>query len=115
MTRLTLTAALAVALAAPAFAQSQLERSLGVEPGVYTVQELALMNAKQGAEGDEALMYFGEGLATRGVSRSVINDVEARFAAESDDGGERGRAIGVSSDPNGDVFDLAFDSLESLD
>ena len=42
------TAAIAVALSAPAFANDQLAASLGVEPGVYTTSELAaLRNAKE--------------------------------------------------------------------
>jgi hypothetical protein len=41
MTRIALIAALTTAIAAPAFASSQLERSLGVEPGVYSFSELA--------------------------------------------------------------------------
>jgi hypothetical protein len=41
MTRIALTSALVLALAAPAVAGSQLERTLGVEPGAYTFAELA--------------------------------------------------------------------------
>ncbi len=40
MTRTLIASALVAALAAPAFANSQLESALGVEPGVYTTAEL---------------------------------------------------------------------------
>lgn len=40
MTRTLIASALVAALAAPAFANSQLENILGVEPGVYTTAEL---------------------------------------------------------------------------
>ena len=41
MKNLIITTALALAVAAPAFANDQLARSLGVEPGVYTTADLA--------------------------------------------------------------------------
>ena len=46
MKRIILTTALLLGAAAPALAQSQLERSLGVEPGRFTSAELAQLQGK---------------------------------------------------------------------
>lgn len=113
MTHLTLATTLALTLAAPAVAQSQLEMSLGVPAGVYTQQELALMVAKASEDGDEARIYLGNDLATRGITVDIASDFQARLAAEADD--SRSKVYGVNSDPDGSVFAVAFDRLESLD
>lgn len=47
MKKIALTTAIALGLAAPAFASSQLERSLGVAPGTYSTVQLAEMHNKQ--------------------------------------------------------------------
>ena len=59
MMKLTLAAALATAIAAPAVAQTQLERSLGVEAGQFTVSELAKLKAVETEEGNDARVFFG--------------------------------------------------------
>ncbi|MEM8632695.1 MAG: hypothetical protein AAGF74_15790 [Pseudomonadota bacterium] len=115
MKTLTLTAALAALLAAPAFANDQLARSLGVEPGIYTTAELAEMQNKSSLRGNEAKVVFGGDLVSRGTGSDLTREITARFAAESDDGAERNGVFGINSDPDGTVNALAFDRLESLD
>ena len=59
MMKLTLAAALATTIAAPVFAQTQLERSLGVEAGQFTVSELAKLKAVETEESNDARVFFG--------------------------------------------------------
>ena len=69
MKRIAITTALALAIAAPAFANDQLARSLGVEPGVYTTAELATIKGL-GESGDSLDRETGNvlaGLFSRGV------------------------------------------------
>ncbi len=59
MMKLTLAAAVAATIAAPVFAQTQLERSLGVDAGQFTVSELAKLKAVETEEGNDARVFFG--------------------------------------------------------
>ncbi len=80
MKRITFTAALAAALvsmAAPVLAQSQLERSLGVEAGRYTTHELARIKAVEGQDNGERRVYLGN---SRDTSVSMSNRINARAA-----------------------------------
>jgi hypothetical protein len=56
MKRFILTAA-ALALSGPAFAASQLESALGVQPGVYSTQELVRLHLTRG-DNDTPRIYF---------------------------------------------------------
>ena len=90
------TAAIAVALSAPAFANDQLAASLGVEPGVYTTSELAaLRNAKENDDhqayrnllrADDILLTSG-GLQfiERNTVSNASDDNTPRFGIVSDD------------------------------
>ncbi|MDF0599789.1 hypothetical protein P1J78_03495 [Psychromarinibacter sp. C21-152] len=64
--------AIALAAATPALANDQLARSLGVEPGQYTLQELSILKAHEGLEGNEGRVYLQN---QPGVRRDVVNDV----------------------------------------
>src|SRR6056297_2077979 len=60
MKTLILTTALALSLTAPAFAASQLEQSLGVPAGKYTISELAEMQGKRHLDQrNERVSQFG--------------------------------------------------------
>ncbi|MBY6048864.1 hypothetical protein [Vannielia litorea] len=66
-------AAAILAVAAPAFASdASLARSLGVQPGAYTQEQLATLKAHEGDSAGESRVYFG-GDAANGV----VNDVAA--------------------------------------
>ncbi|MGC9418949.1 MAG: hypothetical protein ACP5EN_08235 [Rhodovulum sp.] len=80
MKRINFTAALAAALVsmtAPVLAQSQLERSLGVEAGRYTTHELARIKGVEGQDNGERHVHFG---ATSGTRVSTSNAINARAA-----------------------------------
>lgn len=71
MKNVALIAAATLTLAAPAFAQSQLERSLGVPAGVYSQAELALLQAKSSEDGNDARVYFSrDNVATRNAAKA---------------------------------------------
>lgn len=69
MKRIILTTALALAVAAPAFANDQLARSLGVEPGVFTSAELATLKGLRdsGVSKDRETANVFEGIFSRGM------------------------------------------------
>ncbi len=50
MKRIVLATAATLAIAAPAFAQSQLEAAVGAEAGQFTIAELALLNHAKGTD-----------------------------------------------------------------
>ena len=64
MKNLIITTVLALGVAAPAVAQSQLERSLNVEAGVYSISELARLKAasteQQSLHSDKARAIFAQ-------------------------------------------------------
>ena len=67
-----ITAALAIAVAAPAFANDNLARSLGVEPGVFTTSQLAALKAAQDSD-EFTIQNFIEDQAGRGEVVSTRN------------------------------------------
>jgi hypothetical protein len=71
MKRIVITTALALAIAAPAFANDQLARSLGVEPGAYTTAELATLKGL-GESGDSLDRETATVLASL-FSRGVVS------------------------------------------
>jgi hypothetical protein len=85
MKRIILTSALALAIAAPAFASDQLARNLGVEPGVYTTAELATIKGiREGAVGTDAATASAlEDLFAQGIvsTQSVGSIGHAQLAA----------------------------------
>ena len=76
-------AAIAAALAAPAFASDQLARSLGVEPGVYSTAELAELKHAR-ANDDHATVFEitrrGGTEVGRGVSSKSFDAGSAQLA-----------------------------------
>lgn len=93
MKRIILGTAAVFALAAPALAQTQLERDLGVEAGQYTATQLVRLKAAQGQTGDDGRVYFGTPKTYATSSASVTNDTAERIfetiAMDSDDGLDR--------------------------
>ena len=87
MKRIVMTTALTLSLTAPAFAQSQLERSLNVEPGKYTTAQLVELTFAESETGSDARVYFG---GSRGHSARAAK-VFAQIDAE--DTGTRGLPI----------------------
>ncbi|MBK5932566.1 hypothetical protein C8N32_11150 [Rhodovulum imhoffii] len=93
MKRFALTAAIALTAAAPALAQTQLEKNLGVEPGVYTPNELARMKVAVEQTGNDAMIWLDGAKAAALSTRALINDEAQRILraerANSDDGIDR--------------------------
>lgn len=93
MKRFILSTAAVFALAAPALAQSQLERDLGVEPGQYTAIQLVKLKAADGQTGEDGRVYFGTPKSYTVSSSSMSNDEAERIlegiAKGSDDGIDR--------------------------
>ena len=65
-------AALALTAASPVLANDQLARSLGVEPGEYTLEELVVLKGAASETGNEARVYLGN---LEDASRSTQNPV----------------------------------------
>lgn len=91
MKTFALTTALIASLAAPALAgASQLEKDLGVEPGVYSAAQLVRLKAAAEQTGNEARVHFGEKTAVQ-VSTSNLGaataDIVAGITEANDDGG----------------------------
>ena len=63
MTRTLIAALAAATFAAPALANDQLARSLGVEPGVYTTAELIQLKDAAEVSDNEGTVFFGDGFA----------------------------------------------------
>lgn len=59
MKRIALTAALALTIATPTFAQSQLERSIGAADGQYTIAQQVRLAFAQSETGLDEHAYFG--------------------------------------------------------
>lgn len=85
MKTLVLTTALALGITAPAFAQSQLAASLGVDAGTYSVSQLAILKDHSTQTSNDGRVYFGnfsnnERFSTRGVhnARAAAHFAEAR-------------------------------------
>jgi hypothetical protein len=75
--RFVITALAAVTLAAPALAQTQLERSLGVQPGLYTTAELVRM--RTAAQENDTLTY--RTIERRGLERRGEQFLSAQGAS----------------------------------
>ncbi|SIO31980.1 hypothetical protein [Vannielia litorea] len=83
----TILAAAILAVAAPAFADSaSLARSLGVEPGAYTQEQLATLKAHEGDSAGEARVYFGADNSTNGVVNDVAAEKFRELNAEQNNG-----------------------------
>ena len=89
MKKLILATAVVLGAAAPVLAQSQLEKSLGVEAGQFTTAELAILKSRSTNTGNDGRAFFGSGDNIRFSSSNVVNDVAAaqfaRHALESRD------------------------------
>lgn len=107
MKRLALTTALILSTAAPALAQSQLERQLGVPAGDYTLAQLVELKFAAEQTGNAALVNFG---SAADVTVSTANPVNARArdivrqkALSSDDGNDRLFADNKGTTVSGDI------------
>ena len=73
--------ALAIALAAPAFAATQLERSAGVEPGVYTQAQIGEIASAEKPNDAARLKAFyldnGDTVSRADFSASVVKDLRS--------------------------------------
>lgn len=80
------TAALVLAVAGPAMAQSQLERSVGADAGEYTVSELAQIALNGSNDGaNERNDFFGNSrinFSANDIHNGVAADVFKRIADE---------------------------------
>ena len=92
MKRIVLTSALLAALAAPAFASTQLELSLGVEPGVYSTAEL--IDLRRAVENDDKarINFILSGGPSGSVSQNVAS-VEASIERAIEEGDYRQAAF----------------------
>ncbi|ABV93790.1 hypothetical protein Dshi_3135 [Dinoroseobacter shibae DFL 12 = DSM 16493] len=78
MTRIALIAALSTAIAAPAIANTQLERTLGVAPGVYSFAELAAIKGSFDTDTGYTIPAPGGVVSTQSVG---ISPAHAQLAA----------------------------------
>ncbi len=86
MTRFALATALVAALAAPAFAQTQLESSVGAAPGQYTLSQLVELKFRQDNSGNEARAHFENNqtnFSARGRHNPTATEIFRRLAEES--------------------------------
>ena len=88
--------ALALAIATPALAQSQLERQLGVEAGVFTTSELAAIHAGRDHEAGDGARVTVDNVKSTNISMSSSNATASAGLAKafalvngSRDGGAR--------------------------
>ncbi|QBY01069.1 hypothetical protein E2K80_10295 [Rhodophyticola sp. CCM32] len=90
MKRFALTTALALAVAAPAFANDQLAASLGVDAGDYTVAELIQLRDAQ-ENGDYSVARYirngggSETISTQSFGGTSASDFALRVLEEGDD------------------------------
>lgn len=79
--------AIAILFSTPALAGSEhLARSLGVEPGLYTLQQLVQLKGREGASPGNAHVYFGEGAGQPGVVNATAEAKFNELAAEQFNG-----------------------------
>jgi len=80
-----LLAAVALSAAAPAFANDQLARSLGVEPGRYTAAELAIIKSRSTASGNDAVVFIDNTrfAPSKSIHNSTAQDHFARGVEET--------------------------------
>ncbi|TCO72921.1 hypothetical protein [Rhodovulum euryhalinum] len=104
MKRLALTTALILSAAAPALAQSQLERQLGVPAGAYTLPQLVELKSAAEQTGNDAAVRLTKAPEMTASSSNTVNERAAGIiraqALASDDGNTRlfadnlGNAVG---------------------
>ena len=87
MKTIILSAALALTAAAPSFANDQLARSLGVEPGVYTLSQLIEIKDAAEQTGNEGAVFFGDGVAFASGSNAGAVQLAAALGVDADTGG----------------------------
>ena len=86
MKKFAITTIIALSVAAPALAQSQLERSVGAAAGQYTLSELAQLKAASTESGNEGRVYLGYpkiNFSASNVHNPVAQRVFDRLAEES--------------------------------
>lgn len=86
MKNLIITTVLALGVAAPAVAQSQLERSLNVEAGVYSISELARLKAASTEQGNDGVVNLGNrkiNFSASDIHNDRAAEIFANLAAES--------------------------------
>lgn len=78
MKRIVLTTAIALGLAAPAFAESQLERSLGVDAGAYSLSKLVELKFADGenGSGNRVINVDNSRISTKGVFSADASQLE---------------------------------------
>ncbi|MGC9420421.1 MAG: hypothetical protein ACP5EN_15770 [Rhodovulum sp.] len=93
MKRLAITTALILSAAAPAMAQSQLERQLGVPAGEYTLAQLVELKSAAEQTGTDGFVYFKGAsdmtMSTAGPVNERARDLVRAQALTSDDGNTR--------------------------
>jgi len=93
MKRLAMTAAVILATAAPALAQSQLERQLGVPAGELTRAQLVELKSAVEQTGTSGFVHFerdrGMTMSTAGPVNQRARDLVRAQALSSDDGNDR--------------------------
>jgi hypothetical protein len=84
MKTLVITTILALGVAAPAVAQSQLEQSVGAEAGQYSLSELVQLKQSETESGNEGRVFLGNDKfnfsaknAHNGVAARIFADIAA--------------------------------------
>lgn len=105
MKKLALTTALILGVSAPAFAQSQLEKDLGVAPGVYSAAQIVALKSAAEQTGNDATVYFGDKsvavMSSSNIANARAHSIAQSIAKASDDGNERLFAANVGKSPVG--------------
>ncbi|TCP41685.1 hypothetical protein [Rhodovulum marinum] len=107
MKRLAITTALILSAAAPAMAQSQLERQLGVPAGEYTLSQLVQLKSAAEQTGNDGAVHFKAAsdmtMSTAGPVNQRARDLIRAQALTSDDGNTRLFADNVGTVVSGEI------------
>ncbi|MDJ0826065.1 MAG: hypothetical protein QNJ16_11240 [Rhodobacter sp.] len=88
MKKLALTTVIALGVAAPALAQTQLEASVGAEAGQYTLSELVQLKDAATRTSNEGRVYFGNeqiNFSAKNQHNGTARSIFATLAEESRD------------------------------
>jgi hypothetical protein len=108
MNRIVLTTALALSLAAPAFASDQLAQQLDVEPGVYTTAELvSLRSAIENDDHATANAILSNPGGFNDVDNATVQAINLRSAKQDD---EHAAANFIRANEGGETFSASTKS-----
>ncbi|MGB8622176.1 MAG: hypothetical protein WCD16_05100 [Paracoccaceae bacterium] len=111
MKNLILTSALILGASAPAFAQSQLEMQLGVEPGVYSTAQLAQIKGVAGESGNDAMISLDSNKSVTMSSSNAVPPKAVKIFAELKRAGDDTNARLFADNMTGTTFSGQADQM----